>query len=199
MLRNSGQSYTCLLYYNYWKKTDHNDDTTPSTTYSFSYGNFGLRTNVKVGNNVLASYHYTNDRVKYLQSLAYNNGDSVQYTYDEYGQPTSEIYEDGDTVTYQYDNDGSLACYSFLFAGSVEGFAYEWTIHYAAYNIFSLGGDNNYVASAKDVDVGKTIFDDTSHRFMSKMMITGFHISHPYQAASDQLIYMELTNSPRRY
>ena len=46
----------------------------------------------------------------------------------------------------------------------------------------------------KDVDVGKTIFADTGHGFMSKMMIIGFHLFHPYQAASDSLIYLDITS-----
>lgn len=61
---------------------------TGSTNYSFTYGNFSLRTAAKAGNNTLASYVYTNDRNNYLKKLAYGNGDSVQYTYDSYGRVT---------------------------------------------------------------------------------------------------------------
>ena len=82
---------------------------TASTTYSFSYGDFALRTAVKIGNRTLASYTYTDDRNYYLESLDYGNGDRVQYEYDNQGRVVKETYEDGDTVTYQYNNDSDLA------------------------------------------------------------------------------------------
>ena len=92
----------------------YNDDllksiTTNSTTYTFNYGAFSLRSSVKIGSRTLASYTYTSDRNNYLQKLAYGNSDSVQYTYDDHGRLLKQTYEDGDTVTYQYDNDGALA------------------------------------------------------------------------------------------
>jgi len=74
---------------------------TPSTDYTFTYGNFGLRTAVKAGSLTLASYTYE-DVTNYLKKLAYGNGDSVEYTYNQQGQVTSQTYEDGDVVTYRY-------------------------------------------------------------------------------------------------
>ena len=142
---------------------------------------------------MLASYHYTNDRenirkvLRTIMEIVYNiltmNTDNQPAKYMKTAIPlhTSTIT----TVLW-------LAILFFLQAQLKV--AYEWTIHNAAYNIFSLGGDNNYVASAKDVDVGKTIFADTGHDFMSKMMITGFQLFHPYQAASDLLIYLDITS-----
>ncbi|MBQ4600361.1 MAG: RHS repeat-associated core domain-containing protein, partial [Oscillospiraceae bacterium] len=82
---------------------------TPSTTYSFTYGDFALRSSVKVGTTTLASYDYTNDRNFYLEELAYGNGDSVQYEYDQQGRVTKQTYEDNSYVTYDYDNSGALA------------------------------------------------------------------------------------------
>lgn len=81
---------------------------TGSTTYSFTYGAFALRSNVKIGSRTLASYSYTS-RNNFLASLDYGNGDSVDYTYDKQGRVTKQTYEDGDTVTYKYDNSGALA------------------------------------------------------------------------------------------
>ena len=78
------------------------------TVYSFGYGNFALRSSVKIGSRTLASYTYTT-RNNYLDTLAYGNGDSIKYTYDTYGRVTKQSYEDGDCVAYQYDNDGALA------------------------------------------------------------------------------------------
>ena len=81
---------------------------TGSTTYTFGYGDFALRKNVKIGSRTLASYTYTSQN-NYLDTLAYGNSDSVKYTYDKQGRVTKQTYEDGATVTYRYDNDGALA------------------------------------------------------------------------------------------
>ena len=89
--------------------------TTETATYKFEYGSFSLRTKMTVGNRTLATYSYTNDKNKYLETLAYGNGDKVKYTYDELGRVVKETYyENGSTtvyatVTYQYDNTGALA------------------------------------------------------------------------------------------
>ncbi len=80
---------------------------TPSTTYTFSYGTFDLRSSVMVGTKTLASYTYdTNYR---LTRLDYGNQDNVQYTYDGLSRIIRETYENGDYVAYTYDNDGNLA------------------------------------------------------------------------------------------
>ena len=67
---------------------------TGSTTYTFGYGNFALRSNVKIGSRTLASYTYTSQN-NYLDTLAYGNSDSVKYTYDKQGRVTKQTYEDG--------------------------------------------------------------------------------------------------------
>lgn len=82
---------------------------TNSTTYTFTYGDFDLRSSVKIGTRTLASYKYTNDQDRRLARLDYGNDDHVNYTYDNYGRLTAETYEDGEKVTYFYDNDGALA------------------------------------------------------------------------------------------
>ena len=86
---------------------------TPSTTYSFTYGDFALRTGVKIGNRTLATYHYTletvNDRKYDLDRLDYGNNDRVQYEYDDQDRLIKQTYEDGAYVTYAYDNDGALS------------------------------------------------------------------------------------------
>ncbi len=100
--------------------------TTGSTTYNFAYGNFGLRSSIKVGSTTLATYTYTS-RNNYLQTLAYGNSDSVQYTYDSLGRVTKETYEDGDTVTYAYDNDGALATVTDSATGRKTTYYYDFT------------------------------------------------------------------------
>ena len=82
---------------------------TPSTTYHFTYGDFGLRDSVSAGTMTLASYEYTDDANRYLSMLDYGNEGSVEYTYDNKGRLLTQTYEDGDTVTYTYDNNGALA------------------------------------------------------------------------------------------
>ncbi len=82
--------------------------TTPSTTYNFTYGDFGLRSSVKVGSGfTLATYSYT-DGTNYLEKLDYGNDNHVKYEYDSQGRVIKDTYEDKDTVTYQYDNTGAL-------------------------------------------------------------------------------------------
>ena len=71
---------------------------------NFTYGDFGVRTGVSVGNRTLATYHYTaeavDDRKNDLDRLDYGNGDRVEYEYDNKGRVTKESYEDGATVQY---------------------------------------------------------------------------------------------------
>ena len=82
---------------------------TPTTEYTFQYGNFALRSTVKAGDKTLASYAYTTDGRNLLSAMTYGNGDSVSYTYDQWGRVTQDTYNDGETVEYQYDNSGALA------------------------------------------------------------------------------------------
>ena len=79
---------------------------TPTTTYGFTYGDFGLRESVTVGSNTLATYTYDEDY--YPKRLDYGNGDHVEYKYED-GRKLEETYKGGDTVEYQYNNDGDLA------------------------------------------------------------------------------------------
>ena len=107
--------------------------TTGSTTYNFGYGNFGLRTDIKIGELsetnsgiTLATYDYT-ERTNYLKTLAYGNGDVVEYEYDQQGRVTMQEYEDGDTVTYQYDNNGALATMTDSATGRKTTYYYDFT------------------------------------------------------------------------
>ena len=83
---------------------------TPTTAYSFSYGSFALRTEVKAGGQILATYGYDPDTNR-MKTLAYGNGDMVEYTYDSKGRILAQKYDQDneDTVTYTYDNNGALA------------------------------------------------------------------------------------------
>ena len=100
---------------------------TGSTTYTFGYTDFGLRSNIQIGSRTLASYTYTDDRNHYLSSLDYGNGDKVQYTYDDLGRVTKQTFEDGDTVTYAYDNNGALATVTDSATGRTTTYYYDTT------------------------------------------------------------------------
>lgn len=99
---------------------------TASTTYGFTYGDFGLRAGVFVGNRLLARYTYS-ERNNFLERLDYGNGDRVQYEYDKQGRVTSQTYEDGDTVTYRYDNNGALASVTDSATGRTTTYYYDFT------------------------------------------------------------------------
>ena len=115
--------------------------TTGSTEYGFSYTDFALRSQIKIGNRSLASYIYKdindsasiyadskfNDApIHSLIGLDYGNGDKVQYTYDKQGKITSQTYEDGDTVTYKYDNSGALAAVTDSATGITTKYYYDF-------------------------------------------------------------------------
>ena len=97
---------------------------TPSTTYTFEYGDFSLRSAVKIGERNLASYSYESGTNR-LQRLDYGNGDRVQYTYDSQGRLIQEEYEDGETVSYAYDNSGNLATVTDSETGTVTTYYYD--------------------------------------------------------------------------
>ena len=100
---------------------------TESTTYTFAYGDFALRSSIKIGSRTLAEYDYTNDRNNYLSALEYGNGDVVEYTYDNQGRLKTQTYEDGDTVTYKYDNNGALATVIDSATGISTKYYYDFT------------------------------------------------------------------------
>lgn len=102
---------------------------TPTTIYGFTYREFGLQESIKVGDQELATYDYTEDQNRYLALHTYGNGDYISYSYDTKGRPIQVVHTDvaepveesteepaaeptvvGDfTVKYHYDNDGNLA------------------------------------------------------------------------------------------
>ncbi len=97
--------------------------TTNSTAYTFTYGDFALRSGIKIGSRVLASYAY--DENQNLKALDYGNGDSVKYTYNKQGQVTQQTYEDGTTITYAYDNSGALATVTDSATGRKTAYYYD--------------------------------------------------------------------------
>ena len=111
--------------------------TTPTTTYTFGYGSFGINESVTIGDRTLVTYKYheeeTDDRKNDLDTLDYGNGDEVQYEYDDQGRLVKETYVDSDdnvandTVTYTYDNSGNLATRTDSATGITTTYYYDLT------------------------------------------------------------------------
>ena len=85
------------------------DIQTASTNYEFYYGNFDVRTGVKIGDNWLALYEYTDDQNRDLSAIEYGNRQINTYRYDEERRLIKEIFDNGSTVSYEYDNTGALS------------------------------------------------------------------------------------------
>lgn len=145
---------------------------TPSTTYSFTYGDFGLRESVKIGNRTLATYKYTEETKKGdeddhnydLDRLDYGNGDRVEYEYDGKGRVIKETFMDGDTeqgtVTYAYDNNGALAKVTDSATGITTTYYYDFTDRMMKY-VESSDGYSHSVGYEYDVQNNLTQLVET--------------------------------------
>ena len=167
---------------------------TASTTYNFTYGNFGLRSSVKVGTQALATYSYTQDGNNYLSSLDYGNGDKVQYEYDHLGRVTKQTYEDGDTVTYQYDNSGALATVEDSATGRKTTYYYDFTdrlmkyvetgtnyYHSVGYEYDQLNNLTSLVETINGTDYTTSYAYDDDNRVMS-VTTNGTTVEYTYDA-----------------
>ena len=164
---------------------------TPSTTYTFTYGDFSLRTRVDVGNRNLASYSYENGTNR-LQRLDYGNGDRVEYTYDGQGRLIQETYEDGETVSYAYDNSGNIATVTDSETGVVTTYYYDLLNRQSGYREQGAGldhavkyeyDDKNNLASMTETinDITKTYsytYDD-DNRIISET-VDGVTVEYTY-------------------
>ena len=86
--------------------------TTESTVYSFSYGLFGEKTEVKAGNNTLATYEYAPGHGK-LSRVSYGNGYSESYYYNDLEKLEKICYTVNgitkDAYSYVYTDNGSVS------------------------------------------------------------------------------------------
>ena len=83
-----------------------------STTYTFSYDNFGKTSSVSVGSRTLASYSYNSENGK-INTLTYGNGLTVKYVYDSLDRISEIKYNRSDgtyatVYSYKYDTSGNL-------------------------------------------------------------------------------------------
>ena len=85
------------------------------------------------------------------------------------------------------------SAYSSYFSGSVEGFVFEWDVHNVAYRVYNDLGNVTKANSAKDLDVGRTIYAD-NHGFMTYAMLRLYELMYPAQARKDLFIHNGLTN-----
>ena len=98
---------------------------------------------------------------------------------------------DEKTIREYADYLMNQSCLSGCFAGSVEGFVFEWQVHNVAYWAYSTIGNTEKAKSAKHLDIGKTIYAD-NHGKMSGLMFLGFRILYPNLAITDKEIYDSL-------
>ena len=164
---------------------------TPTTTYTFEYGNFSLRSKVKIGNRNLASYTYENGTNRLIK-LDYGNQDSVQYTYDDMGRLTKETYEDNQTVSYAYDNSGNLATVTDSETGIVTTYYYDLLNRLVGYReksatldhtvTYTYDAENNLssmVETIDDVSKTYTYTYDEDNRLIS-MSVGGTTVTYTY-------------------
>lgn len=167
--------------------------TTPTTSYSFTYGNFSLRSAVKIGSRTLASYSYSSGNNR-LTQLSYGNGDYVRYTYDSQGRVTKKTYEDGAYESYTYDNSGNLATVTDSETGTTTTYYYDLinrqvgyreksaTIDHAVSYVYN---EDNNIASMTEVvnGVSKTYsytYDDDNR--VTSMTVDGITVNYTYDA-----------------
>ena len=74
-------------------------------------------------------------------------------------------------------------------SGTSTGVVFEWMLHNAAYFYYSGLGNVEKANQAKDVDIGKTIFDDYEHGWQSLGMKMAYFITRPITAICDFVIY----------
>ena len=82
--------------------------TTGSTSYTLSYDSFGNMTQVKAGNNTLATYTYASGNGKLLR-MTLGSGDYEDYIYDHLDRLISVKYNNTVTYTLTYDANGQIA------------------------------------------------------------------------------------------
>ena len=131
---------------------------TPSTTYDFAYGNFALRSSIKIGERTLAQYSYE-DRTNRLTELDYGNSDEVKYTYDQQGRIIKETYEDDSYVSYKYDNSGALATVFDSSTGITSTYYYDFTDRLMRYVEQGEGFNHTLQYTYDDINNLDTIVD----------------------------------------
>ncbi len=98
--------------------------TTATSSYTIVYDAFGNMTQVKAGNNILATYTYGNHDGK-LQSVTDGNGNTESYVYDELDRTVSVLYNGNALQSYVYDANGAIAEIKDQKAGITHTYEYD--------------------------------------------------------------------------
>ena len=99
--------------YTYDEKYRLSSITTESTTYNFTYDEFGNTNQILIGNIPLVTYEYAANNGK-LQKMIYGNDNFVEYSYDELDRLSEVCY------TYT-DSSGNLVNNSYLYTYTTTG------------------------------------------------------------------------------
>ena len=117
---------------------------TATTTYSFTYDQFGNTASIKAGDNLLAQYLYGSNNGK-LKYMTYGNGAIVAYAYDELDRVKKISY---------LDNSGAEQSYNYVYTatGAVHSIESTESGRLYLYNYDSNGQLIGYTECGKDAN-----------------------------------------------
>ena len=110
--------------------------TTGSTTYTFTYDDFGNSNTISAGSRNLASYSYNSNNGK-LNTITYGNGFYVEYVYDELDNVKEVWYNGTKVYEYTYTAYGQVYRFDNLFDGTSTIYEYDPTgrlVHFTEFD-----------------------------------------------------------------
>lgn len=110
--------------------------TTGSTTYTFTYDNFGNSNTISAGSRNLASYSYNSNNGK-LNTITYGNGFYVEYVYDELDNVKEVWYNGTKVYEYTYTAYGQVYRFDNLIDGTSTIYEYDPTgklVHFTEFD-----------------------------------------------------------------
>ena len=157
-----------------------------STTYYFTYDNFGNSTQTKAGTRTLASYSYNSENGK-LNKLVYGNGLEVQYIYDALDRISEIKHRNGSSGSF-------TTAYTYTYTSA--GYLYSVTDHVnggetTVYE-YDSGGRviSSYVtSSANEILSASTVFYDDGSRVRSLFDHFSYNAGSALCEASDYYSY----------
>ena len=172
---------------------------TDATVYSFSYDPFGNSTDVKVGNNSLATYEYYPNNGK-INKINYGNGFSEEYKYTslELLDKIWYNYDDGTRAlaySYNYNTDGTLKVFTNHLDGTIIQYTYDAHGRFisshetnSALNSHSLG----YTIDTYDAE-GRVAESTTYIKYLSSTGWTVQDVEKGYEYNSNGTLRKETT------
>ena len=142
---NSTGTYTAVngeenITYGYDPRNLLQSVTTGSTTYTFTYDEFGNSDAISAGSRELASYEYYDNNGK-LKSITYGNGFSVEYKYDELDNVSEVWYNGTRAYEYTYTAYGQLYRFDNLIDGTSTIYEYDSTgrlVHFTEFDLSDM-------------------------------------------------------------